>query len=492
MRWNNLTDPGSTDDHAGTLPLHLPDVVVRTFDTPGFAGMTFYEVRAKSIINRVPAASRMPFEWTVNPYRGCSHACTYCLAGDTPVLMANGRRAPISQLKVGDAILGTVPDGYSRRFEPTTVLAHWSTVRRAYRITLENGVQLVASADHRFLTHRGWKHVSGAGTTRRYLTTGDRLVGVGRHAHPTVGTLDALIGVISVEALDTELPMFDITTGTRDFIAHGVVSHNCFARYTHTYLDLDSGRDFDSKIVVKVNAPERLRHELGAASWTGAHIAMGTNVDCYQRAEGRYGLMRGVIGALRDHANPFSILTKGTLITRDLDLLRQAARVTRVGVSFSVGFVDHELWRSVESGTPSPSRRLDAIRQFTDVGFDVSVLMAPILPGLTDTDESIDETVSAIAASGAAAVMPLVLHLRPGAREWYLEWLARHHPRLVERYRELYRRGSYAPQSYQRDVTARVQEAARRHGLDRRPSSTHRAIEGPVAQAREAEQLTLL
>ena len=129
---------------------------------------------------------------------------------------------------------------------------------------------------------------------------------------------------------------------------------------------------------------------------------MGTNVDCYQRAEGRYRLMRGIIEALRDHANPFSILTKGTLITRDLDLLRQAAERDPVGISFSVGFVDEEMWRTVEPGTPSPRRRLDAVRQFADAGFDVHVLMAPILPGLTDTDESIDATVAAIAAAGAA------------------------------------------------------------------------------------------
>src|SRR4029453_9178798 len=131
--------------------------------------------------------------------------------------------------------------------------------------------------------------------------------------------------------------------------------------------------------------PDLLRRELSAAKWTGAHIAMGTNVDCYQRAEGKYGLMRGIIGALRDFANPFSILTKGTLITRDLDLLRQAAEVTQVGVSFSVGSVDEAVWRSVEPGTPSPRRRLDAVRRFADAGFAVHVLMAPILPGITDS-----------------------------------------------------------------------------------------------------------
>src|SRR4029450_6441928 len=183
-----------------------------------------------------------------------------------------------------------------------------------------------------------------------------------------------------------------------------------------------------------------------APKWTGAHIAMGTNVDVYQRAEGRYRLMPQILAALRDFANPFSILTKGTLILRDLDLLTQAAAVTRVGLSMSVGFVDEAMWRSVESGTPSPRRRLDAVRKLTDAGFAVGVLMAPILPGLTDTDESIEETVAAIAAAGASSLTPLALHLRPGAREWYAAWLRQNHPELAPRYRELYRGGCYLPQ----------------------------------------------
>jgi DNA repair photolyase len=215
-------------------------------------------------------------------------------------------------------------------------------------------------------------------------------------------------------------------------------------------------------------------------------------VDCYQRAEGRYGLMRGIIGALRDFANPFSILTKGTLITRDLDLLVQAAEVTQVGVSFSVGFVDDEVWRSVEPGTPSPLRRLDAVRRFADAGFPVHVLMAPILPGLTDTDESIEATVAAIAASGAAGVSPLILHLRPGAREWYASWLGRTHPELVDRYRSIYGSGSYAPKAYQREVTAKVAIAARRHGIGRAHMTQHRAIEQTQPAPPPAEQLTLL
>ena len=161
MRWDHLTsdNPAAGVTSAATplpldlpQPLPIPGAVVRTFDTPGFAGMTFYEVRAKSIINRVPAASRVPFEWTINPYRGCSHACSYCLSGDTPVLMADGQTKPLAALAVGDKIYGTVGTGASRRYAVTDVLAHWSTVKPAYRVTLEDGTRLIASGDHRFLT----------------------------------------------------------------------------------------------------------------------------------------------------------------------------------------------------------------------------------------------------------------------------------------------------------------------------------------------------
>jgi DNA repair photolyase len=268
----------------------------------------------------------------------------------------------------------------------------------------------------------------------------------------------------------------------------------CFARNTHTYLDLDAGHDFDSRIVVKVNAEQLLRRELGSARWRGEPIAMGTNVDCYQRAEGRYRLMRGIIAALRDWANPFSILTKGTLIARDLDLLKQAAAVTSVGISFSVGTVDDRVWRTAEPGTPSPRRRLDAVRLFSDAGFRVSVLMAPILPGISDTDAALASTVEAIAAAGATSVVPLTLHLRPGAREWYLAWLARTHPEHVERYRELYRGGSYAPKAYQRGLGARVHTLARRYGLNQAHPTEHRqAGTATVASTSPvAEQLTLL
>src|SRR5262245_27243784 len=244
MRWDNLRLVDAAPRDGMPSPLFDQGAVVRRFDTPEFRGITFYEVRARSIINRVPAASRVPFRWTINPYRGCSHACTYC-----------------------------------------------------------------------------------------------------------------------------------------------------FARNTHTYLDLDYGEDFDSQIVVKVNAPELLRKELNAVSWGGEHIAMGTNVDPYQRAEGRYRLMRGILEAMRDFANPLSILTKGSIILRDIDLLQQCAAVAEVGTNVSVGSVDVAVWRSLERGTPSPRKRLEVCRTLNEAGIPCGVLMAPIIPFLTDSPPQLEETV---------------------------------------------------------------------------------------------------
>ncbi|WP_269858768.1 radical SAM protein [Streptomyces sp. RPT161] len=269
----------------------------------------------------------------------------------------------------------------------------------------------------------------------------------------------------------------------------------CFARNTHSYLDLDTGHDFDSQIVVKVNAPELLRRELAAPRWNGEHIAMGTNVDCYQRAEGRYQLMPGIISALRDHANPFSILTKGSLILRDLELLEQAARVTEVATAVSVGFTDRRLWRSVEPGTPAPDKRLDVCRKLNEHGIPCAVLMAPVLPFLSDSPDQLRETVRAIAAAGATSVTPLVLHLRPGAREWYMKWLAERHPQLVRRYMAMYAESAYAPKWYQRRITRQVHELAEEFGIGPSRPGTARRIESAapeVAAPAGPTQLTLL
>jgi DNA repair photolyase len=218
---------------------------------------------------------------------------------------------------------------------------------------------------------------------------------------------------------------------------------------------------------------------------------MGTNTDPYQRAEGRYGLMRGILTALRDHANPFSILTKGTLVLRDLDLLTDAARVTDVRVSVSVGHVDAKIWRQVEPGTPNPRARLGVCRALTDSGIGCGVLMAPILPYLTDSDSQLEATVAAIAESGADAITPLTLHLRPGAREWFLGWLRGARPDLVGRYERLYSRGAYAPADFQRDLARRVAAIAADYGLPKQRSTDARRT-ARHEPAPEVTQLTLL
>ncbi|MGH3159425.1 MAG: hypothetical protein ACRDNF_23015 [Streptosporangiaceae bacterium] len=301
---------------------------------------------------------------------------------------------------------------------------------------------------------------------------------------------DAKLRVTAIEPLGLDQPMYDITTGTGDFISNGVVSHNCFARNTHTYLDLDAGQDFNSKIVVKVNAPELVRQELAARKWRGEHVAMGTNVDCYQRAEGRYRLMPGILAALRDAANPFSILTKGTLILRDLALLEESAEITDVGLNVSVGSVDKELWRSIEPGTPAPDRRLNVCATLTEHGLRCGVLMGPVVPFLSDSPRQLEETVRQIATAGASHVTPIVLHLRPGAREWFYQWLGEQHPELVPRYRALYRSGAYAPRAYQERIAGQVAEFARKHGIGRVSPGQARAIgmAGRRARQRTAAQ----
>ncbi len=504
--------------------------------------------------------------------------------------MADGRTKPLAEVCAGDKIYGTVRRGFYRRYAITTVLAHWSTVKPAYRVILEDGTRLICSGDHRFLTERGWKHVTGtehSGPLRRpHLTLDNKLMGVGGFVEPpketaayrrgylcgmirgdgtgwpddpsadwrkgflagifdaegsfsrgilriphtnpeiigwTVSSLesfgfdfaveprnrstgivcirlrgglrealrffhtvdpaitrkrsidgvairsDARLRIVSIEPLGLDVPMYDITTGTGDFIANGVVSHNCFARNSHTYLDLDAGADFNTKVVVKVNAPELVRKKVASPGWKGEHIAVGMNVDCYQRAEGRYQLMPGIIGALGDAANPFSILTKGTLILRDIELLAAAADVTEVGLNVSAGFVDKDLWRSIEPGTPAPGRRLEACATLNERGLRCGVLMGPVVPFLSDSPAQLDAAVRQIAAAGATHVTPIVLHLRPGTREWFFAWLRAQHPELVDRYLELYGRGAYAPKAYQNRIAGQVRELAGTYGVGGRP-----------------------
>jgi DNA repair photolyase len=661
----------------------------RTFDTPQFRGIEFIEVEAKSIINHVPG-SYLPFNWTINPYRGCSHACVYCVSADTPILMVDGRMKTIADIRVGDRVYGTERRGAHRRYVASEVLNHWRSLRPAYRITLEDGTRLVSSADHRFLSDRGWKHVTGAecGDARRpHLTLNNRLMGTGGFApgpyggaeyrrgylrglirgdghvrsysyarsgrssgdvHPfplalvdiealrrgraylsevgdstrefvfqeaagegrvvtaigassrahveavreairwppdltlewakgfLAGIFDAegsysggslriantdpvissqieqclqrfafrfttepiparngvtcvrLLGglrehlrffhtvdpavtrkrsiagralentclrVVSIEPLGIELPMFDIATTTGDFIANGIVSHNCFARTTHTYMDLNAGRDFETKIYVKVNAPQLLRKELRVKRWKGDHVAMGTATDPYQRAEGRYRLMPGIIEALAEVRNPFSILTKGTIVLRDLDLLAEAATHTDVSTALSIGTLDEDAWRRSEPGTPHPRKRIEVVARLNAAGVPCGVMVAPVLPGITDGRDQIKEVIAAALDAGATHVSPILLHLRPGVKEVYMAWLEDNYPELVARYMSLYASSSYASSRERDTLGATVSALAAEHPA--RPRSSRRPPRRfdknrQVESERSSQQLRLL
>ncbi|MFL5736501.1 MAG: radical SAM protein [Actinomycetota bacterium] len=229
----------------------------------------------------------------------------------------------------------------------------------------------------------------------------------------------------------------------------------CFARPTHTYLEMNAGEDFESKIVVKVNAPQVLRRQLAAKRWKGDPIAMGTNTDPYQRAEGRYRLMPEIIRALTDYRNAFSILTKGTLILRDVGLLEAAAEVTDVSTAFSIGTLDEEVWRKTEPGTPHPRKRVEAVAELNRAGIPCGVLMAPVLPGISDSPRQLRQVVEACIDAGATHVSPILLHLRPGVREEFMPWLAETYPDLVGRYEEMYPR-AYAPNVDRKALGARV------------------------------------
>lgn len=476
VRWNGQ-ELGV--EQQGTLPgLARLNNLVRSVQTPEFAGVTFHEVLAKSALNKVPGQSYVPFGWTINPYRGCSHACVYCLDPSTRITMADGSVRALRDVVVGDVVVGTVRREKYRRYAPSTVLAKWSTRKRAYRITLADGTTLVASGDHRFLTERGWKYVTGAmqaAERRPYLTVGDPLVGFGGGEPPVGGSLvaesaetHADLRVVSVEPLGAEIEMLDITTSTEDFIANGVVSHNCFARPTHEYLDLNPGEDFDRELIVKVNVGEVLQRELARPSWRHEPVALGTNTDPYQRAEGRYALMPGIVEALAGSGTPFSILTKGTLLRRDLPLLQAARDHVPVDLAMSIAVYDDELQRSIEPGTPSTAARLATVTAARDAGFDCSVFLMPILPYLTDTRAHLDDAIRRAKEAGATSVVYSALHLRGSVKPWFFGWLAREHPELVARYRAMYPGASaYAPKEYRAWLAERMRPLLRAHRLER-------------------------
>jgi DNA repair photolyase len=239
----------------------------------------------------------------------------------------------------------------------------------------------------------------------------------------------------------------------------------CFARPTHDYLGLGIGTDFERKIVVKVNAVERLRAELRSPKWGGEHIAMGTNTDPYQHAEGKYHLTRGIVETLSAARNPFSILTKSTLILRDAALLAAASERTDLEVNFSIGTLDRSVWQLTEPGTPPPDRRVEALRRLTSLGIPCGVLVAPVLPGLSDSEAQLREVVEACAAAGAVSISGVALHLRGPVRGHYLDWLEDARPDLVRLHKGRFRRGAYQEEAERERIEGIVRSTARRCGV---------------------------
>ncbi|HET6567745.1 MAG TPA: PA0069 family radical SAM protein [Rhodothermales bacterium] len=570
----------------------------------------FFRDTTKSIFS-VNSSPDIPFTHSINPYRGCEHGCIYCLSGDTPILMSDGTRKPLGEVAEGDEIFGTERRGHYRHYKRTRVLAHWRTTKPAYKITLADGTEIVSSADHRFLTERGWKFVTGTGhgsLRRPFLTTNNSLMGMGAfavppewtrdyrrgyltgmirgdghlrfypyeregrahghqyhfrlaltdeaallrtadflrecgvqtqkfmfqhatdtgsrmkairtHARSNVEAIQQIIGwpeqpgdawfkgflagafdaegsygdvlrisnsdpgilhfierglllfgfsyaydtprkpsnrvvhvirllggfpehvrffhtvdnailrkrdvagravkcgrdlrVVRVEALGRDIPMYDITTGTGDFVANGVISHNCYARPSHEYLGFSAGLDFESKIVVKPDAPRLLQDAFRKRNWVPTVIAISGNTDPYQPLERKLRITRGVLEVCHAHRNPVAFITKNHLITRDIDLLEEMAAYDLVHVTVSITSLRPEITAVMEPRTSRPAARLKTIRELAEHGIPVGVNVAPIIPGLTD--EEMPAILKAAADHGAQYAGYTIVRL-PGAVE---------------------------------------------------------------------------
>jgi DNA repair photolyase len=259
----------------------------------------------------------------------------------------------------------------------------------------------------------------------------------------------------------------------------------CYVRAFERRADRPSDDRYGTSIRVKVNVAEVLRAELARPSWRGEGIAIGAATDPYQPAEGRYRLTRRCLEALCDASNPFSIITRGPLIVRDVDVLAEASRRAEVSVTFSVPTLDDDVWRTTEPGTAPPRQRLRALRTLVDAGIRSSVGMAPLLPGLSDHPSSIERVVVAAREAGACGIWANLLYLRPGTREHFLACLGRDWPELLPEYERLYARGAYLAQADSRPAREEARRLARKHGVrDRRPLR--------LTPPPRMEQLTLL
>jgi DNA repair photolyase len=578
--------------------------------------------RARSILSTNDSPD-VGFDRSINPYRGCEHGCVYCLSGDTLILMADGTTRPLAEVRAGDEIYGTKRDGWYRRYVKTRVLAHWSVIKPAFKVTLEDGTALVAGPDHRFLTERGWKFVTGAeqGAARRpHLTVQNKLMGTGAFAQAPEETRDYRLGylcglirgdgllksysyphgdqhqfrlaLIDIEALmrsrrylrgwevetqhfifqaaaagrrlmhgirtharmnveqirtlvawpavpsprwsagflagifdaegsysegilricntdpeiiswidrslralgfrfamehvhrETSRPidvvrllgglrehlrffhatnaaivrkrdiagqavksearlavarieplgkamrLYDITTGTEDFIANGVVSHNCYARPSHAYLELSPGLDFESRLFAKTNAAELLRETLAKPGYAPQPIALGANTDCYQPIERKYKITRQILEVLAECEHPVTMVTKSALVERDLDLLAPMAQKNLVKVFVSIGTLDRDLARKLEPRAASPQRRLDVLKNLSKNQIPCGVMVAALIPALND--KTMEHVLEAAAQAGAGEAAYVIMRLPNELKDIFKEWLAEHYPQRAE------------------------------------------------------------
>ncbi len=601
-------------------------------DQPESIATTLEPERAREIITTNDSPD-IPFEQSINPYRGCENGCVYCSWGGTAILMADGSTRELAKLRVGDWIYGTERRGFYRRYVRTQVLARWGVIKPAYRVTLEDDTQLTVGPDHRFLTDRGWKFITGTecGKTRRpHLTTCNKLMGTGAFAAPvyqdadyrrgylcglirgdgTLGTYTALragatrletthhfrlalcdlealerartwlsyryietkqfafagtvrpmqairaqsrdkvnrireliawpdspprawqagflagifdaegsysggilripntdreiinrlcdalrrfafrfvvehrpreqtkpidyvrivgglrehlrffhtmdpaitrkrdiagqavkstakLRVVSVEPLGKTMRLYDITTGTEDFIANGVVSHNCYARPSHAYMGLSPGLDFETRLFYKADAAAVLEKQLARPGYVCKPITLGANTDPYQPVERRMKVTRSILEVLVRTRHPVTVITKGALVMRDLDLLAELAGQGLASVAVSVTTLDPELKRTLEPRAAAPQARLRVLRELNAAGVPSGALVAPVIPALNDHE--IEAILEACAAAGADWAGYVLLRLPYEIKDLFREWLQEHYPQRASHVMSLIR-----------------------------------------------------